>query len=554
MKARPVLIAFLLTILLFIIHLAIINDYSINWDFHHVFFAGIYHTGHDLPNRLWHYLPFTDPDPRRMVETPFGPFESVVPMISYTTFFEKLKLLPWDSAWNLPAVVMGVGGIFVLFIFLLQTTNAVTAFAAFAFLAFYPRYWGDMQTNIKDVTTVAMYALSVYLAWRAVNRRRLIDVVIAGLACGITFNFKVNAIFIPVIVALWTLWLIITPAKKYLTNPIRSWKENVIAPVGFYFIVASLSAYAIWSLFWADPYNHLAYLIRFFQYNTINMEVLLGGHWYCSGVNVPWYYPFWYLGAVTPLPVLVFFLIGIISLIKQIRKNPVASLLILWFIVPLVRFFLPDTSVIDGIRHFEEVVYPLCAIAAVGLAQAYQISRTIIRKRLPAKTEFAVHYIIAILLIIYLMYPIFAYHPYQLSYFNELVGGIKGALGKYDMDYWAISQKQAVGWLNRNAPKNAVVNIVMSADTAAKYLRPDLLTQVNTTDWGRSDYTVVLDRQSFFYRYFYIHEYMLYHKPVYTVSVQGVPLAWVYNNHDPITARQTKWWQGEDPCMNKYWQ
>ena len=72
------------------------------------------------------------------------------------------------------------------------------------------------------------------------------------------------------------------------------------------------------------------------------------------------------------------------------------------------------------------------------------------------------------IVLIWLIYPIIAYHPYQLSYFNELVGGIRGALGKYDMDYWAVSQKQAVEWVNANAPKDAYINIVMSADTAGR--------------------------------------------------------------------------------------
>jgi hypothetical protein len=577
MNRRNIWIGIIFFFALLSIHLFIINDYSINWDFHHVFFAGLYHIKHNVPPTLWHYLPFTDPDPRRMVETPFGPLQSVVPAISYTTFFEKLKLLPWDSAWNLPAVVMGVAGIFILFIFLLQATNPTTAFIGMALLTLYPRYFGDLHTNVKDITTASAYTLSVYFAWKAVNRRRIIDVILAGLICGFTFNFKVNAIFIPVIIALWSLWLLITPAKKYLTNPIKSWKQNVISPIGIYFIISALSAFGIWSLFWADPYNHLAYLIRFFQFNTINMEVLLGGNWYCSGVNIPWYYPFWYLGIVTPIPILLFFLIGLMSQIRQIHKNPTASLFLLWFFIPLVRFFLPSSSVIDGIRHFEEVVFPLCAIAAVGantlitrvayLIGTLRLSQRVTRAeglprrgplvgflgRKPVAGPAAVTALISIILI-WLIYPIITYHPYQLSYFNELVGGIRGAYGKYDMDYWGISQKQAVDWINHNALPNSVVSIVMSADTAAKYLRPDLLKKVNTTDWDHADYVILLNRQSFFYRYFYIHEYMLYHKPTYVITTQGVPLTWIYNNHDPITPRQTKWWQGEDPCMNKYWQ
>ncbi len=33
-------------------------------------------------------------------------------------------------------------------------------------------------------------------------------------------------------------------------------------------------------------------------------------------------------------------------------------------------------------------------------------------------------------------------HPHQNVYFNELVGGVNGADGKFDMDYWGLSYKQ----------------------------------------------------------------------------------------------------------------
>jgi hypothetical protein len=551
-----ILFGFIATVLLLIVHLSVINDYSINWDFHHVFFAGLYHLKHPVPPNLWHYLPFVDPDPRRMVETPFGPLQSVFPVASYITFFEKLKILAFDSAYNLPSVIHGVIGVFIIFLFLYETRGISVAWLGFLFLALYPRYFGDLQTNVKDVPTAVWYTLSIYLAWRAVNRRKIPDLILAGIAAGITFNFKVNAIFIPIIVAVWSLWLIITPAKKKLINPIVTWQKNVIAPIGGYFIIACLSAYTIWSIFWVDPYNHLAYLIRFFQYNTINMEVLLNGNWFCSGVNVPWYYPFIYLGAVTPVVMLVAGAIGLIILVvNSIRKwDAFAPLVLIWFIIPLSRFMLPNSSVIDGIRHFEEIVFPLTIAAAIGANWIIDLIIKIISKIFPHKKFSILHSAFCILLFIYLLIPIIIYHPYQLSYFNEIVGGAKGAIGRFDLDYWAISQKRAVGWVNDHAPLNSNVFIVMSGDTAGKYLRSDLLQTLNTRDFDRADYTIVLNRQSFFYRYFYVFEYLRYHNPTYTVTVAGAPMAWVFDNHKGVTVPPHPiWWKGVDTCIQKYW-
>ncbi|MFC1647232.1 glycosyltransferase family 39 protein [Patescibacteria group bacterium] len=550
------------TFVLLVVHLIIINKYTINWDYHHVFFAGLYHIDHPVTNTMWHHLPFVDPDPRRMVETPFGPLQSVLPAISFVTFFENLKILPFDSAWNLPAVVSGVLGVLILSLFLLESAGIIPAILGFLFLSFYPRYWGDLHTNVKDIPTAAMYTLSIFLAWRAVQKRKLIDIIIAGIACGITFNFKVNAIFIPIIIALWVLWLSLTKAKKKLAKPFKNLWDNIITPIGSYFLIACLSAYGIWAMFWDKPYDHLAFLIRFYQYNTLNLEVVLNGNWYCSGSTIPWYYPFWYLGAVTPVIILILFFTGLsVSLYKTfIKHTTLHPLLLLWFFVPLSRFMLPNTSTIDGIRHFEEVVFPMIAISALGAEFLWKKINKVFLRSASWRTQekklnkLIIHYSLFIILFIYLVYPIILYHPYQLSYFNELVGGARGAMGKYDLDYWGISQKEAVEWVNENAPLNSLVHIVMTADTSGKYLRPDLLARLNTAGYDRSDYVILLNRQSFFYRFFYSWEYWRYHEPVYTVYANGAPLSWVYDNKKPLVAPpKDVFYTGEDPCIRKYW-
>jgi len=34
-------------------------------------------------------------------------------------------------------------------------------------------------------------------------------------------------------------------------------------------------------------------------------------------------------------------------------------------------------------------------------------------------------------------------HPYEYAYFNSLIGGVRGANGKYMLDYWGLAFKQA---------------------------------------------------------------------------------------------------------------
>lgn len=527
MNKKHIGIGIALTVFLFGIHLAILSDYGLTWDFHHHFFAGMHLLKQPVDPELVEGLPFTEPDPRGTVNLPFGPLMSIAPVATYLVFFKWLGMLTFDNAYNLAIVASGISGIFILYLFLLEAFGLTTALAGFTFLALLPRYFGDLHNNMKDVPQAAAFTLAIWMFWRLVRYRRIRDLIFASLAFAIAFNTKVNTVLVPVIAACW--WMI-TNKKKFVL---------------LYFITAPAAAFALWSVFWPDPVGQLLYIPKFFIDNTQNIEVLINGAWYCSGGNVPWWYPFWYLAITTPLPILFFFFMGLMSLISHMRhmeKKPTGLLLLLWFFLPLARYAFPRMGVIDGIRHFEEVVFPMSAIAAVG---AVSLLRRI--KNIKVIT------FIAIIIFIILIKNVVAYHPFQISYYNELVGGMKGALGKYDIDYWGGPQKKAMEWLNENAPKNSTVHVVMAADVAGTYLRSDLRAKLNTTGYDGADYVVVLNRQGFFYRYFYIWEYMLRRKAAYVVENQGVPIVWVFDNKLGTFPKAKEWWQGEDPCIRKYW-
>jgi len=574
MKRSWVFGGFILTFILLIIHLLVINDFGLTWDFHHIFFTGLRLIRHPITPDLLAHIPFGQPAPWDMYDVPFGQLMPLLPAVSYTVLFEKLKVLAFDSAFHLPTIIIGTSGLLILYLFLLEATSPIVAIVGFSFLTLYPRYFSDIQNNMKDVPQVVMFALSIWLFWRLVNDRKLINLFLAALSFAISFNVKVNAIFIPLVVGVWFLILLVTRATGSLKKPIHVPSIRHIKPILIYFLLAPALALLFWMFLWENPIKELLYIPRFFQDNTQNIEVLYFGKWYCSAVNVPWHYPFGYLAIVTPIPILILALVGMVVLIFQIfKRKPVASLLLLWFFIPISRYLLPKIGVIDGIRHFEEVVFPLCAIAAVGAGgifrffdkQAIQPSfaRAASFAEVATEAESAGRQYnnvkkllmggLMIGVIAYLVQQIVVYHPFQITYFNELVGGLKGAFGKFDLDYWGTSQKQAMAWLNTHAPQGSKVYVAMAADVAAKYLRPDLLEKLNTTWYDDADYVVVLNRQSFFYRYFYIVEYMLMRKTAYVVELQGVPLVWIYDNSLGQFPRGREWWHGDSPCIRKYW-
>lgn len=545
-KSLPV--AALIFILSLAIHLPILNAYGFTWDFYHHFYAGAKFFGLSWNQVDSRPIPYTSPDPRGTYQLPYGPFISIIPFASYKLFHVKMQILAEDAAYHLPIVIIGSLGPVLLFLFLSEALKKRTiAFLASLFLLLTPRYFGDLHNNMKDIPMAVVFCLNVWLLWRLYTYRKMRDCLLAATGFAIAFSTKINSIFLPI---LFGVFLMVGYAREggvhLLRHPVSraaGWVKKYRAAL-LYFLLAPLFAYLLWWFFWGDAIGELRLMFtETFLVGTNNIEVVFAGKWYCSGVNVPWFYPYGYLAITTPLPVLIFFFIGvIIAMMRFLRKkDTTALLLVLWFFVPLTRYLAPRIGVIDGIRHFQEVVFPIAALAALGMDHMLRfVRRPLLKLTVCALTIFS------------LLFAIYSYHPYQITYFNQLVGGIKGAYGKYDLDYWGSSQKRAMAWLNEHAPRDSTVNIVMAADVASRYLRPDLLAKVNKKLFDNADYVILLNRQGFFYRY-WITEYLLTHDPIYTIETQGVPLVWIYDNKKPPHKPTSAWWTGSDPCIIPYW-
>lgn len=520
-----IFIGILLTGIYLLVQLLLINDYGISWDFHYHNLAGLYHLGQKVPDITDESsIPFTPPDPRLTVLDPFGPFTQVLPSLSYLIFFEKLHLLPFASAYNLPGVLFGSLGIFILFLFLYESINFPVALFSAVFLALLPSHFGYLHNNMKDVPNAFAFALSIYLFWRLVKHGRVMDLVFAVLSFAFAFNVKINSVMIPVVCLSWfILFFHNSPSSpSYLKRGLGGVKFTVL-----YFILSPLAALLIWWPFWKEPIGKLLELPYFYSHNTLNMPVLLFGKIFRSGINIPWIYPWAYIFITTPIGILISFLVGIIiSMGKIVKKNGIYTLLLLWFFMPLFRYFMPKVSAIDGVRHFMEIIYPMCAISGVGFYAIYQKAIKITKYKYAGLATFAI-------LVSFLIFNIIKFHPFQTSFYNGFIGGVKGADGKFDIDFWGSPQKSAMLWLNKNAPFGSYVNIVMAQSSAAMYARDDIQERINKKGIEESDYVLILNKKSFFALYpveDFLTKSIKEKKIVNSSEIDSTPLYWIVKN------------------------
>lgn len=517
---KTLLTAIFITIVNFLVHFVIINDYGLSWDYHFHYYGGLYHLGLQVPSAGdTSPIPFTPPDPRLTVDDPFGPFISIIPTLSQYFFYDKWHLLAMDSAYNLPMIMIGSLGVGVMYLFMSGAFSPLVGLFSSLFLSLLPVYFGYTHNNMKDIPNAVLFAFTIYFFWRLVKYKKTKDLIISSLFFAVAFNFKINAIFIPLICLLWYISVYYRNIFKFLQNK-----------AALFFLLAPIFALLVWWPFWKDPLSKLLMLPAYFSKNTISIPVLYIGKIIYSGVNIPLSYPYVYLAVTTPIPILFFFVIGLIgsvyTLLAKTKFKSEISLLLLWFFVPLIRFLNPQMGAIDGVRHFLEVVFPLCALAGFGV-------KTILDKVKLSK-NYLIKPVIFTFIILSLIRNIIVYHPYQTSFYNSLVGGLKGAERQFDIDFWGTPQKEAILWLNKNAPLNSKIYIAMAQSTAATYLRTDLLQYVNKSSLLDSDYTVILNRESFFKLSGvadFVRDRDFAKKVVYQRTIESVPLVWVIKNH-----------------------
>uniref|UniRef100_A0A7C4M117 Glycosyltransferase RgtA/B/C/D-like domain-containing protein n=1 Tax=candidate division CPR3 bacterium TaxID=2268181 RepID=A0A7C4M117_UNCC3 len=520
------IIGIFISILYFIIHLAIINDYGVSWDYHYHLYAGLHHLGLPVPSvNDPSPVPFSSPDPRLSINDPFGPFTQIIPALSQVILFDKLRLFSLDSAYNFPMLIFGSLGVGILFIFVYETVGLTAAFISSTFLALFPSYFAYLHNNMKDIPNAVFYTVSIYLFWRLVQYTNIKNLIFAVLAFAFAFNIKINSILIPFVCLIWFIlsrfqdFLNIARKKNYL----NSIKKKYL--VFLYFIFGPIAAVLLWWPFWENPLGKLLELPYFYSHNTLNMPVLLMGQIFYSGVNIPWFYPFYYIGITSPISILISFIVGLFVCFLNLRKkNFLYLLLVIWFFLPLVRYFNPKSGAIDGIRHFMEIIFPMCFIAGIGATFIY-------KKFVKNRKSKILASIVGLIILIFLIKNIIEFHPYQTSFFNYLIGGIKGAEGQVDIDFWGTPQKSAMIWLNKNASIDSTIYVAMAQSSAGIYLRPDLLKKLNSQSIENSDYIVILNRQSFYKADnldFYIKNKEKEGKLVFTKSINGVPLVRVF--------------------------
>lgn len=372
------------------------------------------------------------------------------------TLLARVMPLALIETWHLILACIGLLGIVGCWKLTRLLAGGRAALGAVLMLALVPAYYGHMFNNPKDVPFAAFYVWSVYYIVRVVlceSRAPWTVTLRLGLAMGASMGVRFGGLLLPMYLTMFMCVRHLAPAGGG-HDARRSWPES-LGTFATTVLPATLIAYAVMLAGW--PWIHSAPVTRPFaalaEVTSQPMpfiSVLYGGQLFTPN-TLPVTYTLWHLVIQLPLLIVVLSGIGVaIGAVLRTRNGLWSSgglgavgIVIVTAVFPLVYAAIRHAPVYNGFRHFLFVVPPLVCLAAITLAWFDEWCAT--RNPLIRRTAG----IVFVGCLAWIAVAMIHLHPYQYIYYNALVGGIRGAQGRYELDYYCHTYAGAVRLLDR---------------------------------------------------------------------------------------------------------
>lgn len=343
--------------------------------------------------------------------------------------------------------VIGAGGIWYAGLLGLRWGGGLCGLLSMLLLFFTPRYFGNSMNNMKDIPFATGYIMSVFYFIRLFDfypyfRLRYIIGAIIGIA--IAFGSRSGGLLLyPYLLMYAGLFYILHVGFKnfYKFYKYRQDVLNIFSILLLVFMLSYLLSIALWPYALEHPFSGIVASLKQFTNYTIALRLIFDGKEIMSNMVPVSYVPtFFSIG----LPIIL--LAGFVGyilwlLIKKKEFSLISWMLLFASLFPVFWVMYKNSNLYGGIRHFMFVVTIMAVVAAkfwTLLAQSLN--------RIPQVCSIA---LIGILLFLPFSHML-RNHPHEYIYFNELIGGIKGAYGKYDTDYYYNSLKNSIEWFKKN--------------------------------------------------------------------------------------------------------
>ncbi|MFT4760305.1 MAG: tetratricopeptide (TPR) repeat protein [Paraglaciecola sp.] len=307
-----------------------------------------------------------------------------------------------------------------------------------------PRFLGHSMMNPKDIPFAAGFAVALYFMVLLLKRMpKLGWKVPLGLALGMALAISSRAgglLLIAYLGLFMGIHFLMTYGIKGIFSEIKTVGKYAAYGLGIS-IVGFIIAILFWPFALVDPLSHPMEALTEFSKLGIKIRLLFQGENIMSD-QTAWHYPITWIWRTIPLFTLFGVLGSFVFLPKLLKRYQILPILLCYFamIFPVAYVIAKESIIHDGWRHLMFVYPPMVIIASLFWLQLEKLLK-------PNKIgTYALYGLLGIMVASTTLF-IARNHHYPYVYFNLLSGGLDGAYGEYETDYWGVSVKQAIDWM-----------------------------------------------------------------------------------------------------------
>lgn len=381
-----------------------------------------------------------------------GPFYA---LLSLAGFELSSRWLPPPMSYRLGSIVLFSVAVAVVYTTLRRCWGFLPCLLATCLLATTPRLMPEVCYALVDGPLVSLALLAWCCFVRGVEGESWKARFGYGVALGSAMATKLTGwffIFPYLAWACWTLWIYRPAAPGEDAEETQSRQRQLtlsaFATLAVGVPVALATVFA-WNVgWWSDP---VAAVQTYFHSNLTRDETVPIGIQFLGtryDFSLPWYNTLVWTVVATPAGALALGMLGLGWTLTRWRSGPLGMLIAMnWGLLMVVRA-LPQAPGHDGARQIVTSFAFLALLAGYGFERLWRLAgegrAAGIKRTLAA--------LVGIAALMESAWSIGRYHPYQLSYYSPLVGGLPGATRKgFEPTYfWDSLTPDVLAWLDEN--------------------------------------------------------------------------------------------------------
>lgn len=440
----------------------------------------------------------TQGEDRSALETP------VTHLRYYGQFYDNFVtfLINWfniDDIYGFRHLMSSLAGwltVFVTALFAVWLSGYRTGIIVLLLFTVSPTFMGHAQNNLKDVPFALSYIAGTFFMLKVLfpkaDRIRFADILFLTLSMGFSISIRAGGLLLICYLVLF--FFIIAFYNRINEGKIdfgEYGKRLIII------ILVSFSAYFAGILLWPfaleSPFRNVIVSYRVMAHFPDTFRQIFEGKTEWSDF-MPWYYLPKSMAITIPLVVSA----GIVIFFACTKRILNSGKALIWLIILFTLFFpvifaiVQRSNLYSSWRQFLFVYPAIILVSATGFSSLLDF----LRKKHS-------RWILVALTGLLSIHPLrfMAGNPsYNYLYYNQLTGGLKGAYGNYETDYYYVSQTEASEWLinylSENKTDTAIVKATYSVlwqfrdhpSIKTSYFRYEERSQ---HDW---DYAIVVNR------------------------------------------------------------